>query len=103
MATRSTKTRREKDNGPKKMGGEFRSGPIAGTALVSGATFTNKGLQYAEIEGLAGIVGSARTVGQESRFALGTEVPTATSQKDDLTVYIKVARTSTGKQTSTRA
>lgn len=33
--------------------GEFRSGPIAGTALVSGATFSRKGLLYANIEGLA--------------------------------------------------
>ncbi len=33
--------------------GEQRSGPIAGTALVSGTTFTNKGLQYAEVDGLA--------------------------------------------------
>lgn len=35
------------------MSGEFRSGPIAGTALVSGVTFARKGLQYAEIDGLA--------------------------------------------------
>jgi hypothetical protein len=33
--------------------GEQRSGPIAGTALVTGPTFTNKGLQYAEVDGMA--------------------------------------------------
>lgn len=33
--------------------GEQRSGPIAGTALVSGVTFQNKGLQYAEVDGEA--------------------------------------------------
>lgn len=33
--------------------GEFRSGPIAGTALVSAATFTAKPLRYAEVDGLA--------------------------------------------------
>jgi Astacin (Peptidase family M12A) len=36
-----------------KMPGEFRSGSIAGTALVSGVTFARKGLQYAEVDGLA--------------------------------------------------
>lgn len=34
-------------------GGEFRSGPIAGTAMVGGVTFTQKGLQYAEVDGQA--------------------------------------------------
>ncbi|QKZ13337.1 Dot/Icm T4SS effector Zinc-dependent metalloprotease LegP [Spirosoma sp. KUDC1026] len=33
--------------------GEQRSGPIAGTALITGPTFVNKGLQYAEVDGLA--------------------------------------------------
>ncbi|WP_225823967.1 Dot/Icm T4SS effector Zinc-dependent metalloprotease LegP [Streptomyces naphthomycinicus] len=33
--------------------GELRSGPIAGTALVDGATFRAKALHYAEVEGLA--------------------------------------------------
>ena len=33
--------------------GEFRSGPVAGTALVAGVTFARKGLLYAEVEGLA--------------------------------------------------
>jgi len=32
---------------------EFRSGPVKGTALVSGATFARKGLLYAEVDGLA--------------------------------------------------
>ncbi len=33
--------------------GELRSGPIAGTALVNGATFHAKALRYAEVDGLA--------------------------------------------------
>jgi hypothetical protein len=33
--------------------GEFPSGPVAGTALYDGVTFTQKGLQYANIEGMA--------------------------------------------------
>ena len=32
---------------------ECRSGPIFGTALVSGATFSNRWLHYAEVDGLA--------------------------------------------------
>lgn len=34
-------------------GGEFRSGPIAGTALVDGANFRAKPLHFAEVDGLA--------------------------------------------------
>jgi len=50
---------KEKDNSKKHeinpygMGGEYRSGPVAGTALVTGATFEVKGLQYAEVDGMA--------------------------------------------------
>ncbi|WP_328665780.1 M12 family metallopeptidase [Streptomyces sp. NBC_00322] len=33
--------------------GELRSGPVAGTALVDGATFRSKGIQYAEVDGMA--------------------------------------------------
>ncbi|AUD02810.1 Dot/Icm T4SS effector Zinc-dependent metalloprotease LegP [Spirosoma pollinicola] len=33
--------------------GEQRSGPIAGTAIIDGATFSNKAVQYAEVDGLA--------------------------------------------------
>jgi hypothetical protein len=33
--------------------GEQRSGPIAGTALVDGATFSQKALQYAVVDGMA--------------------------------------------------
>lgn len=33
--------------------GEFRSGSIAGTALISGATFAGKPVHYAEVDGLA--------------------------------------------------
>ena len=35
------------------MGGEFRSGPIAGTAIISGVTFARKSVVYAEVDGLA--------------------------------------------------
>jgi hypothetical protein len=33
--------------------GEQRSGPVAGTVVINGATFSGKGLQYAEVEGQA--------------------------------------------------
>ncbi|WP_299272922.1 Dot/Icm T4SS effector Zinc-dependent metalloprotease LegP [uncultured Psychroserpens sp.] len=33
--------------------GEFRSGPIAGTALISGVNFENKRVKYANVDGLA--------------------------------------------------
>ena len=33
--------------------GEERTGPIAGTAFISGATFTDKAVQYADIDGMA--------------------------------------------------
>lgn len=36
-----------------KGGGELRSGPVAGTALVDGATFRAKAVHYAEVDGLA--------------------------------------------------
>ena len=32
---------------------EYNSGPVAGTAVVSGATFKDKKLQYANVDGLA--------------------------------------------------
>jgi len=51
MATRSRKT--AKGDRTPGMGGEFRSGPIAGTALISGATFAGKGASYADVDGLA--------------------------------------------------
>ena len=53
MATRSRKDKENYDDGGKKMGGEFRSGPIAGTAIISGATFDGKGVQYAAVDGVA--------------------------------------------------
>jgi hypothetical protein len=34
-------------------GGEFRTGPAVGTALVTGKTFGPKGLTYAEVDGMA--------------------------------------------------
>ncbi|MFE5889582.1 Dot/Icm T4SS effector Zinc-dependent metalloprotease LegP [Streptomyces sp. NPDC056462] len=46
-AGKSTSSRRREGSG------ELRSGPIAGTTLVSGATFGPKALRYAEVEGLA--------------------------------------------------
>lgn len=38
---------------PMGTGGEFRTGPLAGTALVMGRTFDIKALQYAEVDGMA--------------------------------------------------
>jgi hypothetical protein len=52
MATQGRRGRRG-EAGPPGGDGEFRSGPIAGTAIVSGVTFAQKGLQYAEVDGLA--------------------------------------------------
>lgn len=53
MPTRSSKKSKQATNGAPQMGGEYRSGPVAGTALVAGVTFARKGLLYAEVEGLA--------------------------------------------------
>jgi hypothetical protein len=39
--------------GGMKMGGEFRSGPVVGTAFVYGITFAQKSVQYANVDGLA--------------------------------------------------
>jgi hypothetical protein len=38
-------------------GGEFRSGPNMGTAVISGATFANKSVVYYEVEGMAIVEG----------------------------------------------
>jgi hypothetical protein len=38
-------------------GGELRSGPVAGTALIDGVTFRGKGVQYAEVDGMAVVEG----------------------------------------------
>jgi hypothetical protein len=38
---------------PMGMGGEFRTGPVVGTALITGKTFDFKALPYAEVDGLA--------------------------------------------------
>lgn len=53
MATSSKKSRPRKGKSPRQTEGEYRSGPVAGTALVSGATFANKGLLYADVAGEA--------------------------------------------------
>ncbi|MFE1437180.1 Dot/Icm T4SS effector Zinc-dependent metalloprotease LegP [Streptomyces sp. NPDC058739] len=52
-------------------GGELRSGPVAGTTLVDGATFRAKALHYAEVEGLAMfegdiVLGTVEELTQES-------------------------------------
>ena len=39
--------------GGQDQGGEHRSGPIAGTAVIDGVTFQRKALQYAEVDGQA--------------------------------------------------
>jgi hypothetical protein len=45
--------RRRAGDGGKAQGGEQRSGPIAGTAVISGVTFQRKALQFANVDGLA--------------------------------------------------
>jgi Astacin (Peptidase family M12A)/FG-GAP-like repeat len=52
MATQSRKDLSGNDDSKYK-NGEYRSGPIAGTAYVQGATFNRKALQYANVDGLA--------------------------------------------------
>ena len=44
-------------NGAPEMGGEFRTGPIAGTAVIRGITFDTKGVNYAEVDGMAIVEG----------------------------------------------
>ena len=50
-------TKKGNDSDPKwdpmGMGGEFRTGPVVGTALTSGKTFEFKALPYAEVDGMA--------------------------------------------------
>ncbi len=41
------------NNPPVNGSGEHRSGPVVGTALVSGVTFRARGVQYAEVDGMA--------------------------------------------------
>ncbi|QEH38131.1 Flavastacin precursor [Aquisphaera giovannonii] len=64
------------DSGGFAMKGEFRSGPIAGTAIVTGVTFPSKPLQFAEVDGLAIFEGD---------IVLGTvdQVKAMTSQVSD--------------------
>jgi hypothetical protein len=49
MARAASKTKSGDDSGV----GELRTGPIAGTAIISGVTFGRKAVQYAEIDGVA--------------------------------------------------
>ncbi|HTE22893.1 Dot/Icm T4SS effector Zinc-dependent metalloprotease LegP, partial [Flavitalea sp.] len=51
--TAKSKTLGQKNSSGPKKEGEYRSGPIEGTAIISGATFSRKGLQYAEVDGYA--------------------------------------------------
>src|SRR5262245_65707287 len=50
MAARAGKGR-GKGKAPKH--GEQRSGPVAGTAFIDGVTFARKGVQYANVDGVA--------------------------------------------------
>jgi len=50
---KSTKSASTPKFNPMGSGGEFRTGPLAGTAFVSGKTFGYKALPYAVIDGLA--------------------------------------------------
>ena len=49
----ATESRRRRASGDSDGGGEHRSGPIAGTVVIAGATFSRKALQYAEVDGQA--------------------------------------------------
>ena len=64
------------------MKGELRSGPIAGTAIISGVTFARKGLQYAEVDEMAVfegdiVLGPIREIraledaGEQPQFSVG--------------------------------
>lgn len=70
-------TRGKKENGPPRMSGEFNSGPVSGTAILSGITFAQKGLLYSDIEGLAIfegdiVLGTVAEVNAVADFASGT-------------------------------
>ncbi len=55
-ATRSSSAKKVKVSAPRgkaTVHGELRSGPVAGTALIDGATFTQKPVQYANVDGQA--------------------------------------------------
>ncbi|HEX5826365.1 MAG TPA: M12 family metallopeptidase [Candidatus Limnocylindrales bacterium] len=52
MANQTRRRRTASDDGDNQ-GGEQRSGPIAGTAVIPGVTFERKALQFAEVDGLA--------------------------------------------------
>jgi hypothetical protein len=49
----ATQSRRGRSGDPNQGSGEHRSGPIAGTAVISGVTFLRKAVQFAEVDGLA--------------------------------------------------
>ena len=55
-------TKRPGSDAPPPEHGELRSGPIAGTAIISGATFSGKGVQYAAIDGEAANSRHARRI-----------------------------------------
>ena len=59
MATRSRKGRARKGGGGQTSSteGEYRTGPVAGTALISGVTFARKGVLFADVDGLAVVEG----------------------------------------------
>lgn len=65
--------------------GEYRSGPVAGTTFIAGVTFARKGLQYAEVDGLAIFEGD---------IILGTveEVRAMTDPRQEAVVVITGAR-----------
>jgi hypothetical protein len=46
-------TKKDNDNGGPEMGGEFRTGPLAGTTIINGITFDSKALNYAIVDGMA--------------------------------------------------
>lgn len=52
MAKARARRRAGNGNGPK-MAGEFRTGPVAGTAIVQGVTFARRAVQFAEVDKMA--------------------------------------------------
>jgi hypothetical protein len=64
--------------------GEWWSGPAAGTALVSSATFEGKGLVYAEVEGLAVFEGDI-VLGRADELSAQAEAPEVGSRSIGVT------------------
>lgn len=77
MATKRRKQDEQGDKAPDGVGvGEFRSGPLAGTALLDGTTFRRRPVLWSEVEGLAVVegdivLGTVEQVGGAGSESLG--------------------------------